>query len=84
MERPQYWYIKNLRILKSTCTTALIPKQVARKVLFPSCLIKHIAFIANKYDLTEESPKIKQVVKENGYEETSNKPKPQISKRKRS
>ena len=36
------WYIRSLRILTNTYTTALTTKQVARKVLFPSCLIEHI------------------------------------------
>ena len=42
MERYQYWYIGNLHILANTCTTAAPTKQVARKVLFPPCVIENI------------------------------------------
>ena len=42
MERSLYWYIGSLHILTNTYTTALTTKQVARKVLFPPCLIEHI------------------------------------------
>ena len=33
---------KNLRVLTNIYTTALITIQIARKVLFPPCLIEHI------------------------------------------
>ena len=35
-------YIGNLRILTNTYTTVFTTKQVAKKVLFPPCLIEHI------------------------------------------
>ena len=41
MERSLYWYKENLRILNNTYPTVLTTKQVARKVLFPPCLIEH-------------------------------------------
>ena len=34
--------IRGLRILTNSYNTALTTKQVARKVLFPACLIEHI------------------------------------------
>ena len=36
-----YWYIGNLCILTNSYTTVLATKQVARKVLFPPCLLEH-------------------------------------------
>ena len=42
MDKSLYWYIGSLSILTNTYTTALIIKQVARKVLFPPCLIEHV------------------------------------------
>ena len=42
MKRLLYWYIGNLHILTNTYTKALTIKQVARKVLFPPCLVEHI------------------------------------------
>ena len=44
MERSLYWYIGRQPILTNTYTTVLTSKQVARKVLFPPCLIAHIPF----------------------------------------
>ena len=41
-ERSLDWYIGSLHILTITYTAALTTKQVARKVLFPPCLIEHI------------------------------------------
>ena len=38
-----YWYTGILRILTNTCATGLTTKQVARKMLFPPCLIEHVA-----------------------------------------
>ena len=58
MERFLYWYIGSLHILTNTYTTALTTKQVARKVLFPPCLIEHIP-------LSQIG-----VLKENGYQES--------------
>ena len=37
-----YWYIGSLHILTNTYTTTLTIKQVARKALFPPCLIQHV------------------------------------------
>ena len=42
MERTLYWYKGSLHILTSTYTTALTTRQVARKALFPPCLIEHM------------------------------------------
>ena len=42
LKRNLYWYIGSLYTLTNTYTTALTTKQVARKVLFPPCLIEHI------------------------------------------
>ena len=43
MEGYLYWYIGSLCILTNACPRALTIKQVARKVLFPPCLIEHIS-----------------------------------------
>ena len=48
-ERSLYWYIGSLHILTSTYTTALTIKQVARKVLFPPCLIEHYSKSSVKF-----------------------------------
>ena len=68
MERSLYWYIGGLCILTNIYTTALTNKQVARKVLFSPCLIEHI--ITNRDDLYKDNTRIKQVLKENGYQES--------------
>ena len=68
MERSLYWYIGSLRILTNTYTTALTTKQVARKVLFPLFLIEHIPL--SQDDLFKENARIKQVLKENEYQES--------------
>ena len=62
MERSLYWYIGSLHILTNTCTTSLTTKQVAMKVLY--------SIITNKDDLHKENIRIKQVLKENGYQES--------------
>ena len=41
-ERSLYSYIGSPRILTNIFTTVLTTKQVARKVLFPPCLIEHV------------------------------------------
>ena len=64
MERSLSWYIGSLRILTNTCTTALTTKQLARKVLFSPCLIEDIPLSQIKMTYT------KQVLKENGYQES--------------
>ena len=38
--------------------------------MFPPCLIEHIPVSTNKDDLYKENARIKQVLKENGYEES--------------
>ena len=58
---------RSLHILTNTYTTALTTKQVARKVLFPPCLIAY-SIITNKDDLHKENARIKQVLKENDIE----------------
>ena len=60
--------VGSLRILNNTYITALATKQIARKVSFPSCLIEHIPLPQIK--ITKEIAKIKQVLKENGYQES--------------
>ena len=42
------WHIESLRILANTYTTALATKQVARIVLFPTCLMEDIPLSAIK------------------------------------
>ena len=64
MERSLYWYIRSLHILTNIYTTALTTKQVASEVMFPPCLVE------NKDDLHKENARIKQVLKENGYQES--------------
>ena len=53
-------------MLTNTYATTLTTKNFARKMLFPLCLIEHIT---NKEDLKEKAS-IKQVSKENGYQES--------------
>ena len=50
-----YWYIGSLRILTNTYTTSLTTKQVARKVLFPPCLIEHIPLSQIKMTYTKKT-----------------------------
>ena len=45
-------------------------KQVARRVLFPPCLIRAYSIITNKDDLNKENARIKQVLKENEYQKS--------------
>ena len=49
-----YWYIESLHILTNTYTTAVTTKQVARKVLFPPCLIEHIPLSQIKMTYTKK------------------------------
>ena len=49
------WYIGSLHILTNTYTTALTIKQVARKVLFPLCLIEHIPLSQIKMTYTKKT-----------------------------
>ena len=67
MERFRFWQIGSLCILNNTYTTALITKQVARKMFFPPCLIEHIALSQIKMTYTKNA-RIKQVLKKNGYQ----------------
>ena len=69
MEQSLYWYIGNLCKLASTYSTALTREQVARKVLFPPSLISY-STITNKDNLTKENGRIKQLLKENVYQES--------------
>ena len=55
MESSLYWYIESLHILTNTYTTALTTKQVARKVLFPPCLIEHIPLSQIKMTYTKKT-----------------------------
>ena len=55
MEISLYWYIGSLHILTNTYTTALTIKQVARKVLFPLCLIEHIPLSQIKMTYTKKT-----------------------------
>ena len=50
-----YWYIASLRIPTNTYTTDLTTKQVARKVLFPPCLIEHILLSQIKMTYTKKT-----------------------------
>ena len=54
----------SLRILSNTYTTPLTTKKVAREVLFPPFLIKHIPL--SKIEMALE----KKMLKENGYQES--------------
>ena len=56
-KRNLHWYIGSLRILTNTYTTALTTKQVARKVLFPPCLIEHIPISQIKMTYTKKTLK---------------------------
>ena len=55
MKRSPYWYIGSLHILTNTYATALTTKQVARKVLFPPCLIQHIPLSQIKMTYTKKT-----------------------------
>ena len=55
--------------MTDTYTTALTTKQVARKVLFSSLFNRAYSIITNKDDLHKENARIKQVLKENRYQE---------------
>ena len=50
-----YWYTGSLRILTNTCATALTTKQVARKMLFPPCLIEHVPLSQIKTTYTKKT-----------------------------
>ena len=66
MEGPLYWYIENLSILTNIYTTALTTKQIAGKRVFNTAYY----IIINKDGLTKENARIKQVLKENRYQES--------------
>ena len=68
MERSLFWYIGNPRILTNTYTTARTTKQV--ESIVSSLFNRSYSIIANKDDLTKENAKIKQVLKENRYQES--------------
>ena len=69
MERSLYWYMGSLHILTNTHTTALTTKQVARKVLFPPCLIEHISLSQITMAYTQKKThQNKASIKENGYQ----------------
>ena len=71
MERSLYCCIGSLRILTNTYTTALTIKQVTTKVLFPpSFFIRAYSIITNIDDLYKANARIKQMLKENGYQES--------------
>ena len=74
MERSLYWYIGSLHILTNTYTTALTTaltnKQVARKVVVSCLFNRAYSIITNKDDLHKENTRIKQVLKDNGYQES--------------
>ena len=70
MERFLYWYIGNPHILTNTYTTALTTKQVARKVLFLPGLIEHVPLSQIKMTYTKKNIRIKQMLKENRYQES--------------
>ena len=60
------WYIRILRILTKNYITALTTKQVVKKVIFYSAY----SILINKDDLTKQSAITKQVLKQNGYQES--------------
>ena len=62
--------MESLCILTNTYTTDATAEQFARKVLFPSCLVEHIPVSPIKDDLNKENARIKQVLMENGYQES--------------
>ena len=57
-------------MLTNTCITGLTTKQVARKVLFPPCLIEHISLsqITMAYTKKKKKHQNKASIKENGYQ----------------
>ena len=69
MERSLYWNIGSLHILTNTYTAAFTTKQVARKCV-SSLFNRTYSIITNKDDLHKEIARIKQVLKENGYQES--------------
>ena len=71
METSLYWYIGSLQILTNTYTTALTTKQVARKSVVSSMFNRAYSIITNKDDLHKKNARIKQVLKENGYREST-------------
>ena len=71
MERSLYRQIGSQRILTNSYTTALTIKQVARKVFFFFAFFNRAySIITNKDDLAKENGSIKQVLKENEYDES--------------
>ena len=67
MEEYLYWYIRNLGILTNTYIKSFATEQVASKVLFRLYFIEHIPLSQIKMFLTKEKSRIKQALKENGY-----------------
>ena len=63
-----YWHLEGQYMLTNTCTTAPTTKQVARKVLCPPFLVEHIPLPQMTNDLTKRKTRMKEVVKENGYQ----------------
>ena len=55
MEGSLYWHIGRLFILTNSYNTAVTNKQVARKMLFPPCLIEHIPLSQIKTTYTKKT-----------------------------
>ena len=69
MERSLYWYIESLHILTNTYNIALIITSCKESVV--SFLFNRAySIITNKDDLHKENARIKQVLIENGYQES--------------
>ena len=69
MERSMYWYTGILRILTNTYTTTPCETSCKESVI-PSLFYRVKSIVVNKDDLTKESTRINQLLKENGYQES--------------
>ena len=70
MEKSLYWYIGSLHILTNTYTTALTHQTSCKESVVSSLFNRAYSIITNKDDLHKENARIKQVLKENGYQES--------------
>ena len=69
MERSLCWYTGSLNILTNTYTTAFTRQTSGKESVVSSFFNRAYSIIIKKVDLHKENARIKQMLKENGYQE---------------
>ena len=69
MERFLHWYIRRQHILTNTYARGLTKKTSCKESVASSLFNRAYSIITNKDDLHKENARIKQVLKENRYQE---------------